>query len=388
MEQRRVFMHDLALRIFLRSTGLVNWIQDNVLLWSNLVALAAAYLNPVLGAHSQIVLPYVVAVLFVLCGAMVPFSELRGGVMRVPTHLIAMVFTFCIVPLVMYGVVSAVKIPFSQGLLIASAMPPPLLSLTVMTLHARGSESLAMTYSAIGNGIGLVVTPLIIRMAVPEHATAFRPFLLHYLLFLVLPLVVGCLLQRLCSHRKAVTALRPLVPARLEGLLIRGDHEHNEHWCRHPLLRFLVHTLLLVLNYFTFCSTFMYLKDAVAFKEVMAVCGVVFLFHIVALYAGWLLSMVPALKLTPEDRIAFVFMCCHKTDTLSVPYVAQLYATSTDSALLGKLTVPVLCHYAVQTIFGAALVFALKRWRDREHCGSGYAPVSLHHIFLTDREKV
>jgi len=393
VEQRSsAFMSDCALRIFLRWTGLIQWIKDNILLWSNLVVLIAAYLNPSLGTHSILVLPYVVAVLFVVLGAMIPLTEIQNGMFRFRTHAVAILFTFGFVPAVMCGLVSALPhLPYSQGLLLAAVMPPPLLSLIIFTLHANGCEPLAMTYSALANAVGLLLMPLLLRAAAPQHAGAFRSFLFHYVVVLLGPLLVGCLLQRISTTRCATSHEQESIPERDNNanFFLHTDlAQHNSsesHWCRHTAMRYLVYVLLLVLNYFVFCSTFMYLKNAVAFQEVVTCTSVVAVFHMVMLCVAWILSGLGFLHMSPEDRIAFVFMCTHKTDTLAVPYVAQLYqgAASPDSTLLGLLIIPVICYYTVQTLVGALLVFSLKRWRLSQHCGHGYAPVSFH-FFLEE----
>eukprot|EP00759_Apiculatamorpha_spiralis_P033728 PhF_6_TR34986/c0_g1_i1/m.50831/K14347/SLC10A7, P7; solute carrier family 10 (sodium/bile acid cotransporter), member 7 len=213
-------MYDLALRVFWSSTGAVQCFKENSVFWTNVVVLIFAYLDPTIGAaHSAYVLPYVVAALFLVCGAMVPFSQIRGGAVRFRIHFLAMVVTFICIPLSMYTLTHAIHFPFSRGLVIAASMPPPLLSLVVLTLHARGSESLSMTFTALSNGLGLLVTPFMLRAAVPEQTTAFRPFIVHYVLSVILPLLIGCSIQCLCSKKGTVEVLKPLVPTRLSSTL-------------------------------------------------------------------------------------------------------------------------------------------------------------------------
>ena len=107
------------------------------------------------------------------------------------------IFNLAFVPLVIYGLVSALYLTplddkLLKGLLISSCLPTTVSMCVVLTKTAGGNDAAAIFNAAFGNLLGIFVTPLLILLLVGDESNlALTDVLLKLTLKILVPLAVG-----------------------------------------------------------------------------------------------------------------------------------------------------------------------------------------------------
>ncbi|KAJ9583800.1 hypothetical protein L9F63_021850 [Diploptera punctata] len=122
---------------------------------------------------------------------------------------------------------------------------------------------------------------------------------------------------------------------------------------------------LLYIIYITFCQAFLNEDMQMHAHEVLIT---VLLVVLILIFTTWLIFNI-ASKMTrtylPEDVIAIVFCCTHKSLTLGIPILRIIYGGYSH---LSTISLPLLVYHPTQIILGGLIVTYLQDWMlARQH---------------------
>jgi sodium/bile acid cotransporter 7 len=153
-----------------------------------------------------------VVVLFLLYGMRLPTREVLAGLRNVRLQGSILASTYVLFPLLglaAAGAARAVAGPgLAVGLLYLSLLPSTVQTSVALTSVARGNVAGAICGATVSNVVGMVLTPLLVLALMSGEGTVGIGGLRSVLLNLLLPFVVGQLLQPLTGAW--VRAHRPL----------------------------------------------------------------------------------------------------------------------------------------------------------------------------------
>eukprot|EP00760_Papus_ankaliazontas_P027343 PhM_4_TR3290/c0_g4_i1/m.86412 len=391
VEHRREKLNDAMLMAFLRATALVHWMNENFILCANLVMLLLAFVQPppIDLASLDHVFPYVLAPIYFMCGLVLPLDNAAIGPSRRNVVYAAFALGYVATPCMVLLIMLLWRPGFMWGLVTFFGLPPPMLSLVVFTYWAYGTVPLAVLFSVGGNIVMPLVEPVLLGVIGPTKRTAVsQAFPGSCCGLLMVPLALGCVAHGVLRAWRCRAVGTPKTTH--SKLLVEASNMDADltdptsmRWGVQPRTQRVFSVLLLILNYFTFSGAFTLIHTPLG--ECLVCCALVLVVYIVVSALAWMLSGLPSWNLCVGDRIAFVFMVTHRTDFLTLPFVVHTAAFNDvtkafapDAEGLSRAVVmPVLCSYLIQTVFGSLMVFVLRRWRVRHHCGSGYAPLLL-----------
>ncbi|KAI8576261.1 hypothetical protein K450DRAFT_257920 [Umbelopsis ramanniana AG] len=310
-----------------------------------------------------------VIVIFLISGLSLRTRTLAKTVVRVRLHLMIQIISLIIIPFTVYGIAllfATVNLPINHmlllGLVIAGCTPTTVSSNVVMTRNAKGNEASALMNAALGNVLGIFVSPAL--MSVFEKDTRIAPSTnahgsLDYIdvlknlgLTILVPLVVGQIIQWLFPRQVAAIKEK----------------------CRLGDINSLA-LLALVWSVFS---------DAIASNSFSAV-GATDIVAIAVINAGFYISFslfcmaaarlpLPRSIKTPEwvkklrysraDTVAIMYCGATKTVAMGVPLVSVLYQDA-PAGIVGVLTTPLLLYHVEQLILGNIELFILKAWVER-----------------------
>ncbi|ORZ07830.1 SBF-like CPA transporter family-domain-containing protein [Absidia repens] len=313
-----------------------------------------------------------VIIIFLISGLSLRTKILAKTVLRIRLHLMIQVINLMIIPGVVFGLVLLffkMHMPLNSlllvGLVIAASTPTTVSSNVVMTKNADGNEASALMNAAIGNVLGIFVSPALVSVfqgplidATPEDETAteaggkvdFVSVLKQLGITVLVPLVVGQIIQWLFTERVAKIKVK----------------------CR---LSDVSSIALLTLVWSVF-------SDAVAsgsFGSVSPVDIVAVVIINAGLYISfsllcWFLAAIPApfpgprwvqrLRYSRADTVAIMYCGATKTVAMGVPLINVLYQTG-DPGTVGVLSTPLLLYHVEQLILGNIEVEILKKWVRR-----------------------
>ncbi|CAO3592225.1 unnamed protein product [Absidia cylindrospora] len=313
-----------------------------------------------------------VVVIFLISGLSLKTQTLAQTVLRVRLHFMIQVINLMIIPGVVFGLVLLflkMHMPLNSllliGLVIAASTPTTVSSNVVMTKNADGNEASALMNAAIGNVLGIFVSPALVSVfqgplidATPEEEPAteaggkvdFVSVLKQLGLTVLVPLVVGQVIQWLFTEKVAKAKAK----------------------CR---LSDVSSVALLTLVWSVF-------SDAVAsgsFDSIAPVDIVAVLIINAGLYISfsllcWFLAAIPApypgpkwvrrLRYSRADTVAIMYCGATKTVAMGVPLINVLYQSG-DPGTVGVLATPLLLYHIEQLILGNIEVEILKKWVRR-----------------------
>eukprot|EP01065_Artemidia_motanka_P030012 TRINITY_DN36045_c0_g1_i1.p1 TRINITY_DN36045_c0_g1~~TRINITY_DN36045_c0_g1_i1.p1 ORF type:complete len:563 (+),score=137.51 TRINITY_DN36045_c0_g1_i1:86-1774(+) len=373
---RRQVCMDFMIEIVFRVFQLCTWLSDNFLGWGMLLSTALAYRFPSFGRQGGPLRPEysvnsVTAALFFLCGLMFRRDKLREALLHFKLNSFVLCYTFLIVPALTYGammlgpVSSVFSVELRLGILVTACMPSSSTTTIFLTHAAGGNEGVAVANTTLGLLTGVFVCPALISilLASPqftEKVRVVRPAVLR-LLFgaIILPIIAGQLCQAFLPKGKARSATT-LLP------LTSRDDDRSEDSSRIGVGRIvgqLSQLLLLVLNYYVFCSAFAHLRPE---ESAELASGIVPLFGFLlaqqALHMLLCWGILSAAGVEPPARVAALLCCSSKTEGLAIPLVITMF----DRTRLGLLPVPIVLQNCAQAILGAVLSTPLRSWLARE----------------------
>jgi len=208
----------------------------------------------------------------------------------------------------------------------------------VLTASAGGDEAAAVFNAALGNLLGVIISPMLILLYVGVKGTINLGKLFTKLVLIIfLPILVGQLIIKL------VKQARPF--ATKYKKTFKSIQEYA-----------LVYTV-----YTVFCKTFMKGNPSTPANIIIMIVFEFAMISLVMVLAWFCLRLL--YKSHSELRVMGLFGCTHKSIAVGIPLITTIYETS---PYLGLYTLPLLIWHPAQLLLGTALVPSLSRFLERE----------------------
>ncbi|HHX05966.1 MAG TPA: bile acid:sodium symporter, partial [Pseudomonas sp.] len=177
---------------------------DNFTLILIAVVLAATFI-PAQGMGAtffQWLTNFAIALLFFLHGAKLSRHAIIAGVMHWRLHLLVFACTFILFPLLMLSLQPLIRPVLGDelwiGMLYLAALPGTVQSAIAFTSIARGNIPAAVCAASASSLVGILVTPLLVKMMLDADAgtTGMLEAVIRISLQLLLPFLVGHYMRR------------------------------------------------------------------------------------------------------------------------------------------------------------------------------------------------
>ncbi len=299
-----------------------------------LAAIGLAALIPEVGS-SESNLPWKpiiqvgIALLFFFYGLKLDPNQLRSGLSNWKLHALVQLTTFLGFPLLVMALVSffhELDPNFALGISYFGALPSTVSASVVLVSIAGGNVAAAIFNASISSLLGVLLTPLWMRLSGGEVAGELDLWasIVDLSFKVVLPVLMGLFL-----HRSLFPKIKPYLNR----------------------LKYLDQTVILSIVFTTFSESFS--QKLFASFSWMSLGGLaLFMLSILLLVVGILFILVRVLAFSQEDRIAALF--CGSTKSL-VHGVAIGKVLFPSSAILGLVLLPVMLYHLQQLILGSVL---------------------------------
>ena len=270
-----------------------------------------------------------IALLFFFYGLKLDPNQLRSGLSNWKLHALVQLTTFLGFPLLVMALVSffpELDPNFALGISYLGALPSTVSASVVLVSIAGGNVAAAIFNASISSLLGVVLTPLWMRLAGGEVAGELDLWasIVDLSFKVVLPVLLGLFL-----HRSLFPKIKPYLNR----------------------LKYLDQTVILSIVFTTFSESFS--QKLFASFSWMSLGGLaLFMLSILLLVFGILFILVRVLAFSQEDRIAALF--CGSTKSL-VHGVAIGKVLFPSSAILGLVLLPVMLYHLQQLILGSIL---------------------------------
>jgi len=296
-----------------------------------LCSVALAFLFPSPGArggwmHPDLLNNAGIALILFVQGLAMAVERMRSGAGNWRLHLIIQSFTFLLFPIVGLAFHEITRIiwpsepsALRDGFLYLCVLPSTVSTSVVLTSVARGNSSGAIFNAALSNILGVMFTPLLVRllMQASGQVSSFGPLLLKITLLTLVPFVVGM-------------GVRPLVREWVDA--------------RRSWLNLVSNGVILLIVYTAFCDS----VEGRVWEHygigltVKVLIGVVALFTAVSLLV-WAISN--AARLERDDFIAALFCSVKKTLAMGVPLAQLIFGAKGN---LGLILLPIMFYHPFQ----------------------------------------
>ena len=314
--------------------SLLSRVGLNGFLLGILAAIGMAALLPEFGSSESNIpwKPFIqvgIALLFFFYGLKLDPNQLRTGLSNWKLHALIQLTTFLGFPLLVMGVVSffpGLDPNFALGISYLGALPSTVSASVVLVSIAGGNVAAAIFNASISSLLGVVLTPLWMRLAGGEGAGELDLWasILDLSFKVVLPVLLGLFL-----HRSLFPRIKPYLSR----------------------LKYLDQTVILSIVFTTFSESFS--QKLFASFSLLSLGGLsLFMLCILLLVFGILFILVRLLSFSREDQIAALF--CGSTKSL-VHGVAMGKVLFPSSAILGLVLLPVMLYHLQQLILGSIL---------------------------------
>ncbi|KAI9310295.1 SBF-like CPA transporter family-domain-containing protein [Dichotomocladium elegans] len=314
-----------------------------------------------------------VIIIFLISGMSLRTRILTQTFLRIRLHLLVQIINLVIIPFFVFGLVLLLfkcHVPMNSlvlmGVVIAASTPTTVSSNVVMTKSAKGNEATALMNAALGNVLGIFISPALVDTfqeplieATPENESAqaggkvdFTSVLKQLGITVLIPLVVGQIIQLLFTEKVA---------------------EIKVKW----RLSDVSSVCLLAMVWSVFCDAFKSKSfDSVSATDIIAVVILNMGFYILFSFLCFFLAYIPfpsamkepswikRLRYSREDTVAVMYCGATKTVAMGVPLINVLYQNG-DPGTVGVLSTPLLLYHVEQLILGNIEVDLLKRWVSR-----------------------
>ncbi|KAF9335316.1 hypothetical protein BG006_000383 [Podila minutissima] len=352
----------------------------------------------------------VTSIIFLLSGLSLKTKDLLISAINYRAHLLVQVTSFIVIPLVVKAVTSLIGLSdfnatLLAGMAVTSATPTTISSNVVMTANSDGNESLALFNAALGNLMGVFISPIIVLLLL--HNTDASPSGQHGLDYTTILRDLG------------TTILVPIVVGQIYLYFFPKSVAWAKKVVHFPTLN---SSCLLILVWTVFCDAFYTDTFAsVTAGEIIAIGalqGVTF--WVMTFFLGVMARVRPAkirmLKImdgnqkhnerqearledsgssesyhlqptsssateglelprtkmqqfvepmSKEDTVAVLFCGATKSVAMGVPMIKIMYSSASASSLAGLLATPLLIYHVEQLFSGAFMVGWLKKWVGR-----------------------
>ncbi|KAG0245953.1 SBF-like CPA transporter family-domain-containing protein [Mortierella sp. GBAus27b] len=353
--------------------------------------------------------------IFLLSGLSLKTKDLFISAINYRAHLMVQITSFIVIPIFVKIVtelvgLSKLNATFLAGIAITSATPTTISSNVVMTANSDGNESLALFNAALGNLLGVFISPVIVLILL--NSTPMSPSGKNGLDY---PKILRDL---------GTTILVPILVGQIYLHYFPGSIAWAKKKVHFPTLN---SSCLLILVWTVFCDAFY--NDtfaAVTAGEIIAI-GVLqaVIFWIMTFFLGFIARVRPAklriLKImefnqreeerreaqleqgsststaaaiategvkdyshitqgytlprtklqtfvepmSKKDTVAILFCGATKSVAMGIPMIKILYSGDGASAMAGLLATPLLIYHVEQLFSGAFMVGWLKKWVNR-----------------------
>jgi sodium/bile acid cotransporter 7 len=296
-----------------------------------LCSVALAFLFPSPGArggwmHPDLLNNAGIALILFVQGLAMAVERMRSGAGNWRLHLIIQSFTFLLFPIVGLAFHEITRIiwpsepsALRDGFLYLCVLPSTVSTSVVLTSVARGNTSGAIFNAALSNILGVMFTPLLVRllMQASGQVSSFGPLLLKITLLTLVPFVVGM-------------GIRPLVREWVDA--------------RRSWLNLVSNGVILLIVYTAFCDS----VEGRVWEHYGIGLTVKVLIGVVALFIGvsllvWAISN--AARLERDDFIAALFCSVKKTLAMGVPLAQLIFGAKGN---LGLILLPIMFYHPFQ----------------------------------------
>ncbi|KAF9981971.1 hypothetical protein BGZ65_003366 [Modicella reniformis] len=349
--------------------------------------------------------------IFLLSGLSLKTKDLFISAINYRAHLMVQITSFIIIPLFVKAIteligLSNLNATLLAGMAITSATPTTISSNVVMTANSDGNESLALFNAALGNLMGVFISPLIVLILL--HSTPMTPSGKNGLDY---PIILRDL---------GTTILVPIVVGQIYLHFFPRSIAWAKKKVHFPTLNSFC---LLILVWTVFCDAFYNNTfSSVTAGEIIAIGALqAFTFWVMTFFLGFLARVRPvnlrilkimeinqqelerreaqledavvdvdvaardmenthiteglslprtrlqklAEPMSKQDTVAILFCGATKSVAMGIPMIKILYSGETGSALAGLLATPLLIYHVEQLFSGAFMVSWLKKWVGR-----------------------
>mmetsp|Transcript_10403 Transcript_10403/g.15888 ORF Transcript_10403/g.15888 Transcript_10403/m.15888 type:complete len:418 (+) Transcript_10403:133-1386(+) len=302
------------------------------------LAIAAAKIYPPLGAIY--VVPDITAdwigvmFIFLLAGLALKTEEFEAAFNQYFFNLFVQSFNFGVVSLAAFALaiflakVGALHQSLADGMVICSCLPMAINMVIILCKNADGDEAAAVFNSAVGNLIGIFLSPVLILgyLGVSGDVNLIEVFW-KLCVRVVVPLVIGQVIQKNWKD------VKPFMKS--NSLYIKKAQ---------------IYTLVFIV-YTVFCTTFM-AGNPVGVGNVLLMIFFQFLLLLFVTVMAWY-SLKFLFPNSPRLRVMGLFGCTHKTVSVGVPLINAMYDEDPN---VGLYTLPLLVWHPLQLVFGSLLV--------------------------------
>jgi solute carrier family 10 (sodium/bile acid cotransporter), member 7 len=310
-------------------------------------AVTLARLGPAWGLDGGILRPelvigkYGVALIFLLSGLALEPSQIASAMSNVKLLGIVQLLSFGVWPLVGLAIRYLLKLlphalftpALADGVLMVSTLPTTVNMCVILTGSANGNVASSLCNAAIGNVIGVLLTPaILLRMFGSKISVPLVDMLLSLASKVALPVCVGQLLR--------------LTPAK--------------YWYddRASFFKRTQEVILLSILWNAFCTAFS--SDiGLAWSQLATLSVLLPLLHWAAFEAVFRLLSRPGLELSRQDVVAGSFCASQKTLAFGLPLLRTMFQGSPN---LVSYCAPIMLIHPIQLVVGTFLLPKLRRY--------------------------
>jgi len=336
--------------------------EENEFLLLILIAIVGAKIYPPLGAeylYPDITADWIsVMFIFLLAGLALKTEEFEAAFSQYFFNLFVQTFNFGVVSLVGFTLaiilvkIGALDQSLADGMVICSCLPMAINMVIILCKNADGDEAAAVFNSAVGNLIGIFLSPVLILgyLGVSGDIDLVDIFW-KLCVRVVVPLVIGQVIQKTWKD------VKPCM--KKNSLYIKKAQIYA--------LVFIVYTV--------FCTTFM-AGNPVGVGNILLMTFFQFLLLCLVTFMAWY-SLKMLFPDSPRLRVMGVFGCTHKTVSVGVPLINAMYDGDPN---VGLYTLPLLVWHPLQLVFGSLLVPHLYEFVQSETQRLGIVDAEIEHV--------
>ncbi|KAI7858453.1 SBF-like CPA transporter family-domain-containing protein [Circinella umbellata] len=309
-----------------------------------------------------------VIVIFLLSGLGLEVKVMLHTILRWRLHLVVQVINFIFMPFFAFGIVhflikvgANIDMSVYQGFMIAFSTSTTVSSNAVMTRNANGNDSGALVNAALGNILGIFISPALMQVF-GDDSRIFTPGTRGTVDFLSVLRTLG------------LTVLLPLVI----GQVIRYFFTQKVKYLAAKLHFSIINSLALL------CMVWSVFCDGVASNafhrmsgvDIIAIIGVDIFMYLLGCSVCLAVARVPwpskllssptpklvkKWRFSRQDAVAIMYCGATKTVSLGIPLINVLYSDK-SLGMVGVLSLPLLMYHIIQLFIGNFQVPFLKRW--------------------------
>lgn len=298
------------------------------------IGLAAAAPSVGLALYPSITASFVaVAIIFLLSGMGLRTRELSKALAGIDFNCFVQCFNLLLIPGSVYLIANALfgvgvlTRTLANGVIICSTLPMTINMVIVLTKSANGDEAAAVFNSALGNTLGIFVTPSWCLLMLGKYVTInFVETMERLAVRVVAPLLIGQFIQY--------------------NVPVVADWVKRNKWTCKKIQE----NLLVFIVYCAFCGVFAD-GESVTVAAVFTMIAVQDALLVSFMCLAWI-SLGIFFPRQPKRRVMGLYGCIQKTIALGIPLIQAVFAGSSN---LGLYLLPLLVWHPSQLIIGSSI---------------------------------